>query len=85
MRALRIGGESPFEFRGTVSWKVELERRRRGEKRRAMRRTRGVEGCMTVEVRFRDLVGFDYGNHLLFNGRIAVEATKATMRTFESV
>ena len=85
MRALRIGGESPFEFRGTVSWKVELERRRRGEKRRAMRRARGVEGCMTVEVRFRDLVGFDYGNHLLFNGRIAVEATKATMRTFESV
>ena len=85
MHALRIGGESPFEFRGTVSWKVELERRRRGEKRRAMRRARGVEGCMTVEVRFRDLVGFDYGNHLLFNGRIALEATKATMRSFESV
>ena len=84
-RVLRIG-ESPFEFRGAMRWKLELERRRSGgAERRALKRAAGVEGVMSVEVRFSDLVGFDYGNHLLFNGRIAVETTRATLRTFETV
>jgi len=76
---------SVFAFRGRAL-AGEGERWRRRNSERAARgggaASDGVERVMTVEVLFDDLLGMDYGNHLILNGRLALEARKAKVRTF---